>query len=374
MIKKVLFMAKAFGGGGAEVAMLELINRMPEEEYDITLALLDNDLEYYNRLKRKINIIQIKFTNKVAEQLVSMYALPAKILKKLGVNSVIPYYDMLFNAVANNFSDEYDLALDFYGYGYFLTGYMAEKIKAKKKATWLHDEDLVWFKNVKRYAGKFDKIFAVSEAVKSSFSKNFPELEEKTEVFYNTIDIDLIIEKSLYPCSERLTGDFIILTVGRLHSQKGYDIAIKTAKILKESGVSFKWYAIGAGKEKDKLDRLIEKCGVKDCFILLGRRDNPYTYMRQCDIYVQPSRHEGYVITLVEARALNLPIIASDIPSSREQIEDGKNGYIVALNEYAFASKIKDLYHNKELRNRVSEYLKINKPDFSEELKKLSLE
>lgn len=374
MIKKVLFMAKAFGGGGAEVAMLELINRMPEEEYDITLALLDNDLEYYNRLKRKINIIQIKFTNKVAEQLVSMYALPAKILKKLGVNSVIPYYDMLFNAVANIFSDEYDLALDFYGYGYFLTGYMAEKIKAKKKATWLHDEDLVWFKNVKRYAGKFDKIFAVSEAVKSSFSKNFPELEEKTEVFYNTIDIDLIIEKSLYPCSERLTGDFIILTVGRLHSQKGYDIAIKTAKILKESGVSFKWYAIGAGKEKDKLDRLIEKCGVKDCFILLGRRDNPYTYMRQCDIYVQPSRHEGYVITLVEARALNLPIIASDIPSSREQIEDGKNGYIVALNEYAFASKIKDLYHNKELRNRVSEYLKINKPDFSEELKKLSLE
>lgn len=209
----------------------------------------------------------------------------------------------------------------FYGYGYFLTGYMAEKIKAKKKATWLHDEDFVWFRNVKKYADKFDRIFAASEAVKNSFIQRFPELKEKTEVFYNAIDTNLIIEKSLCPCDERLTGNFIILTVGRLHNQKGYDIAIKTARLLKAAGVPFKWYAIGAGKEKEKLEKLIEKCGVKDCFFLLGRRDNPYVYMRQCDLYVQPSRHEGYVITLVEARTLGLPIVASDIPSSRGSVK-----------------------------------------------------
>lgn len=374
MIKKVLFMAKAFGGGGAEVAMLELINKMPEDQYDITLALLDDDLEYYSRLKRKINVVQIEFSSEFAEQLVSMYSLPAKVLKKLGVNRLIPYYDMLFDTVKNDFSDEYDLALDFYGYGYFLTGYMAERIKAKKKATWLHDEDFTWFKNVKKYADRFDRIFAVSEAVKSSFIQSFPELKEKTEVFYNTIDTNLIIEKSLCPSDEKLTGDFIILTVGRLHNQKGYDIAIKAARLLKAAGVPFKWYAIGAGKEKKKLERLIEKCGVKDCFFLLGRRDNPYVYMRQCDLYVQPSRHEGYGLTIAEARVLELPIVASDILPFEEQIIDGENGYIVKLDEYAFANKIEELYHNKALRKRVSAYLKQNKPDFSKELEKLSME
>lgn len=374
-MKKVLFMAKALGGGGAEVAMLELINKMPESEYEITLALLDNDLEYYDRLKRQVKIIQIEFSNNIARQLVSMYALPAKLLKKLGVNSIIPYYNFLFDSVKNTFHEEYDLALDFYGYGYFLTGYMAERINAKKKATWLHDEDLKWwFRNVKRYGRKYDRIFAVSESVKNSFIKNFPELKNKIQVFYNTIDIDLIVEKSDYPCDEHLDGEFIILTVGRLHKQKGYDIAIKTAKILKDKRIPFKWYAIGLGKEKEKLERLIKKSNVQDQFILLGRKENPYVYMKQCDIYVQPSRHEGYVITLVEARALCLTIVTSDIPSAREQIADGRNGYIVSLNEQSFAEKIAELYYNKDQRECVSDYLRKNKLDFSKELEKLSLE
>ena len=83
-MKKVLFMAKAFGGGGAEVAMLGVgINKMPEEQYDITLALLDDDLEYFGRLNRKIKIVQIQFKNSVVAKMVSMYSIPAKILKEI---------------------------------------------------------------------------------------------------------------------------------------------------------------------------------------------------------------------------------------------------------------------------------------------------
>lgn len=373
-MKKVLFMAKAFGGGGAEVAMLELINKMPEDEYDITLALLDNDLEYFERLNRKIKVVQIEFKNSIARKMVSMYSVPAKILKKLAVNKLIPYYDFLFDSVKNNFDEMYDLALDFYGYGYFLTGFMAERIKAKKKATWLHDEDLHWwFKSVERYAYKYNKIFAVSEAVKNSFCESYPTLKDKTEVFYNVIDTNLIREKSNLECEEKLQGKFKIVTVGRLHNQKGYDIAIQAAKILKEHGIEFKWYAIGDGKEKDNLKKLIYKCGVEDCFLLMGRKNNPYVYMKQSDLYVQPSRHEGYVITLVEARALDLPIITSDIPSAHEQIKDGINGYIVSLNAEAFASKIEELYRNRELLESTVQYLRVHRPNFDSEIKKLDL-
>lgn len=373
-MKKVLFMAKAFGGGGAEVAMLELINKMPEEEYDITLALLDDDLEYFGRLNRKVKIVQIRFKNSFASKMVSMYSVPAKILKKLAINKIVPYYDLLFDSVENTFDEVYDLALDFYGYGYFLTGFMAEKIKAKRKATWLHDEDLQWwFKSVEKYAYKYDKIFAVSEAVKTSFCRLYPKLKDKAEVFYNVIDTDLIIKKANLPCKDKLDGKFKILTVGRLHNQKGYDVAIESAKILKERGIEFKWYAIGEGKEKEKLRKLIYKYGIEKFFILMGRKDNPYTYMKQCDLYVQPSRHEGYVITLVEARALCLPIITSDIPSAREQIQDGVNGYIVSLDAEKFADKIQQVYNDRKLLNSTVEYLREHKPNFDEELRKLDL-
>lgn len=115
---------------------------------------------------------------------------------------------------------------------------------------------------------------------------------------------------------------FNIVTVGRLTEQKGYDIAVKAANILKKKKIDFAWYAIGGGRDEEKLKKLVEEYHLENQFVFLGRKDNPYPYMKHCDLYVQPSRHEGYVITLVEARALCLPIVSSDIPSAREQIQD----------------------------------------------------
>lgn len=370
-MKKVLIMSKALGGGGAEVALIELLNKMSVDEYDITLALLDDDTEYASRLTRKVKIIKIIFANCIAEQLVSMYSFPAKILKKLSVNRIIPYYDMLFDSVLTKFDEEYDLALDFYGYGYFLTGFMAERIKAKKKATWLHDEKIYWFKSVERYVPYYSKIYGVSQAVRDSFCKKYPGWAGKTEVFYNVIDVGTIIKKSKQITERMQEGHFNILTVGRLTEQKGYDIAIHAAALLKQRQIDVCWYAIGAGRDEKKLKALARKCGVEDTFIFMGRQDNPYSYMTQCDLYVQPSRHEGYVITLVEARVLTLPIVTSDIPSAREQIEDGVNGYIVPLNAKSVADKIEQLYKNPKLIETAVNKLKATHIDFSGELEKL---
>ena len=98
-MKELLIMAKSLGGGGSEVALIELINALPEEVYNITLVLLDSDNEYAYRLKKKVNIVQLTFNSSFAKSLVSMYAFPAKVLKKLSVNSFIPYYDFISNCV-----------------------------------------------------------------------------------------------------------------------------------------------------------------------------------------------------------------------------------------------------------------------------------
>lgn len=100
-MKELLIMAKSLGGGGSEVALIELINALPEEAYNITLVLLDSDNEYAYRLKKKVNIVQLTFNSSFAKSLVSMYAFPAKVLKKLSVNSFIPYYDFISNCVTN---------------------------------------------------------------------------------------------------------------------------------------------------------------------------------------------------------------------------------------------------------------------------------
>ena len=158
-MKELLIMAKSLGGGGSEVALIELINALPEELYNITLVLLDSDNEYAYRLKKNVNIIQLTFNSSFAKSLVSMYAFPAKVLKKLSVNSFIPYYDLISNCVTNVFEKTYDIAVDFYGYGSFVTAFLAEKT--------------YWMKSVQKYLCEYDKIYGVSQAVVDAFCREY---------------------------------------------------------------------------------------------------------------------------------------------------------------------------------------------------------
>lgn len=372
-MKELLIMAKSLGGGGSEVALIELINALPEELYNITLVLLDSDNEYAYRLKKKVDIVQLTFKSTFTKSLVSMYAFPAKVLKKLSVNYYIPYYDLIANSVTNVFEKTYDIAIDFYGYGSFVTAFLATKIQAKKKATWLHDEKLYWIKSVKEYLDKYDKVYGVSQAVVDAFCREYPQYKDKAAVFYNVIDIEEIKRKAKQDAVIPFKDVFNIVTVGRLTEQKGYDIAINTASILKKKKIDFAWYAIGSGRDEEKLKKLVEKYHLEGQFVFLGRKDNPYPYMKHCDLYVQPSRHEGYGLTIVEARVLGLPIVVSNIRPLAEQIQDGINGYITELSAEALADKIEYLYHNPPQRKKTVAYLKEHPIDFSSELEKIEM-
>lgn len=372
-MKELLIMAKSLGGGGSEVALIELINALPNDLYNVTLALLDADDEYAYRLKKQVNMIKLEFKNSFVYSLVSMYAFPAKVLKKLSVNRYMPYYDYISGCVRNVFDKEYDIAIDYYGYGSFVTAYLASKIKAKKKATWLHDENIYWLKSVERYLPVYDKVFGVSQTVVNTFCENYPVFKEKSATFYNVIDINDIRKKA--DEHERIPfrkDTFNILTVGRLTEQKGYDIAIGAAAILAKRKIDFTWYVIGTGRDEHKLKKLAtDNDDLENRFVFLGQKNNPYPYMKKCDLYVQPSRHEGYGIALMEARTLCRAILASDIPVFREQIVDGMNGYFAELKSVSFADKIEYLYKNPSEREKTIEYLQNNPIDFSSEFKKL---
>lgn len=371
-MKKLLVIAKSLGGGGSEVALVEFLNHLDESKYDVTLLLLDKDTEYKYRLKKKLKIKYIEFDNKIYHSLASMYTLPGKIIKKLKLNKYFLIYNLLAKHSKTQDLSHYDIAIDFYGYGAFTTAFLALNVNADKKAFWLHDEQMPWITNVERYFNDYDKIFGVSKAIKNTFDSMYPKYKKKSSVFYNVINLESILKKSteFYP-KELKKSVFNIVTVGRLTEQKGYDISIKAAKRLRDEKVHFKWFAIGNGKDRRKLEKLIRKFNLSDRFILLGRRNNPYPYIKECDLFVLPSRHEGYSVALVEARALGKCIVTSNFPANMEQIKDGKNGLISKLNGEDLARCIKDIYLNPELKIKLEKNVKQEKMNFDAQINKL---
>lgn len=372
-MKKLLVIAKSLGGGGSEVALIEFLNHLDLKKYDVTVLLMDKDDEYKNRLTRKIKVRYIRFDNKIYHDMASMYALPGKIIKKVKLNHYFHIYNLIAKHSKMPDLPLYDIAIDFYGYGAFTTAFLALNIKAKKKAFWLHDVKMSWIKNVDIYFDKFDKIYGVSKTAKNNFDNFYPKFAGKTETFLNVVDTESIVKKSLdyYP-KEFKDNNFYIVTVGRLTEQKGCDIAIKAAYLLKEKILHFKWIIIGEGRDHRKLNKLIEKYKLQDNIYLLGRKSNPYPYIRNCNIYVQPSRHEGYGLSVLEARILKRPIVVSNLPVFAEQIENEKNGIICELTPQKLSEGIYKLYKNKKMLSNIVDNVSNEKIAFDSEMQKLN--
>ena len=162
-----------------------------------------------------------------------------------------------------------------------------------------------------------------------------------------------------------------ILTVGRLSKEKGQDLTIPVLARLKEDGYNVRWYCIGDGNAREEYEKLIKDYNVENDYILLGATPNPYPFMKQCNIYVQPSRHEGYCITLAEARCFDNPIVSTNFTGASEQITHDQTGLIVNFDEQQMYNAIKQLLDDQKLRNRFRKNLKNEIVDTTNEMEKL---
>ena len=165
-------------------------------------------------------------------------------------------------------------------------------------------------------------------------------------------------KSELEPVKFRDEGKKIrIVTVGRLSREKGQDIAIESARIMKEKNIEFIWYFIGDGASYIELRSLIKKYGLEKQVIFLGKMENPYPYIKNCDIYVQPSREEGYGMTVAEAKMFQRAIVITNFLTAAEHIQNGENGYIVPINQNELALKIMYLIKRPEKREQFSHNL-----------------
>ena len=212
----------------------------------------------------------------------------------------------------------------------------------------------------------------VSTYVRNVFSEVYPKFAYKMQVVMDIIDAKVVESMSQLPSDKAIVNTYpIFMTVGRLEkSQKGYDLALEATKILRNRGVKFRWYAIGEGSYRSEMERYIAENDLQNCFILLGSTANPYSYMRQCDIYVQTSRHEGFGLTIAEARILNKPVVCTNFEGCTMQIVNGKNGLITSFNPEDIADAIERLLNDKTLYSNIQEYLRNEKKGNTEEIEK----
>ena len=251
----------------------------------------------------------------------------------------------------------YDLALGFFWPFFGLES----KVVAEVKVGWVHTDysnvneklDVDFYREM---WGSLDYIACVSEGVRASFAKVYPELKGRMIVVENILSGAMIASQANeFDVTEEMPNDgkLKILSVGRFAPQKGFDEAIRACKILHDQGYAFRWYFIGYGPDEQMLESLVAELGCADYVRILGKRANPYPYIEACDLYAQPSRYEGKAVTVREAQMLHKPVMITRYETSGSQLEEGVDGYISEMGVQGIVNGVSRLISDSDLRQRL---------------------
>lgn len=373
MKKNILFMIINMNIGGTERALLNMINEMDIKKYNVTILMLEKyggflsdipswvNIKYvdeYKNFKSLYNNSPIKSSIQLIKQ--------GKLIKGLSIgishliykitNDRSLYFKYLLKE-CKAIEEEYDIAVAYAGPMDLISYYIINKVKAKEKIQWIHfDVTKIGINKVfaEKLYSKFYKIYVVSKEAKDKLDNLIPSISSKTEVLHNVVPKNKIIKMAEEGQGFDDEFDGIrILTVGRLSREKGQDMIMPIIDRLKVDGYNIRWYLIGDGSLRNECEGLIKKYNIEDECIMLGKKSNPYPYMNQCDIYVQSSKHEGYCITLAEARCFDNPIVTTNFTGAKEQIVDKENGLVCRIDEDDIYSKVKMLLDDNILVNSI---------------------
>ena len=386
-MKKLLFVMPSLYGGGAEKSLVNLLNLLDYSKYEIDLLLFKHEGLFLGQVPKEVNVLQTPTSLKYSfatldkEALNNIEAIKAGVIRYIGTVICKLFYkerekqarwECFYTYSINRLKGQYDVALA------YLQGeasyYVIDKVIASKKYIWIHnDYDKMEGSDSfnKKYFKKANGVISVSDRCVEILKRTFPDLKNKFYMLPNLTSATFIrkLATESFP-KEYVEGVPVLLSIGRLTRQKGFDFAIEAAAILKEKKILFKWFIIGTGELEKQLKAKINEKEVADYIILLGARENPYPYIKNCDILVQTSRWEGKSVVLDEAKILCKPIVVTNYPTVYDQIDDGKEGMIVSMNTEDIADGIQKMLEKEELRNGFSKYLEVHEYGNQDEIQK----
>ncbi len=392
MKKNVLFVMSDLSAGGGQKSLVNLLSQIDFNLYNVDLFLFSHKGLFMEYIPKEVHVLPLPESYSLFTS--SFYQSIKQLLFKgeisLAFNRIM---FTLTNRLTRNkshgeqyswkylsesieiFNKNYDTAIGFLEKtsNYFIV----DKVKAAKKIGWIHIDydkfgmdpnfDIKYFK-------KLNNIITVSEECANILKKRFPSERKKVGVIYNIVSptvINKMANQEKLNVYNKTAGEVTILSIGRLHYQKGFELAIQSCKILVDKGYNIKWHIIGEGGERDKLTKLISLNQLENHFKLLGLRTNPYPYIKQADLYVQTSRFEGKSIAIDEAKILQKPIIVTNYSTARDQISNCINGLISEMNPVSIAENIEKIIKDLELKNKIKLNLSKEKLGTEEEINKL---
>lgn len=378
--------------GGAETALIGLLNALDPKRVDVDLFLHDHRGEMMQFVPEWVNVLPpikeytmlerpITELIKRGHLLIAGARLWAKYVSRKAYKKS---HSSLPNASAFHYMAKYttpllprinpkvryDLAIS------FLNPHQttAQKVNARKRIAWIHtdytkiwvdanDELPVW--------SKYDYIASISPDVTKTFLQTFPSLANTNKI----IEIENILSpafvrrradiKNVEGEMSKYGGEVKLLSIGRFSEAKNYDNMPDICQRMVKEGVDVKWFIIGFGGDEQLIRRKIEEAGMQEHVIILGKRSNPYPYIKACDIYVQPSRYEGKSVTVREAQMLCKPVVVTNYPTASSQIKNGIDGVIVPMDNEGCARGLAEVVTDKALQERLVDYLK--KHDYGNE-------
>ena len=369
--------------GGIERSLLGLLDSIDYEKYNVDLFLYAHHGPLMKFINKNVNVLpeekelaylRESFGTKLKNRAyysAHMRCKEAVISKFTHINHDEMWAEIMRKKV-KPIKKHYDLALGFFR----PFDLIDEKVYADIKVGWIHTdyssagEDLELLR--KDYA-KMDYIVGVSDQTARTFIELFPELESKVIISENILSESFIkSEADKSDVSNEMDDSCVkLLSIGRFCEQKNFDNVPEIASIIKSKGVDFKWYIIGYGADENLIKSKIAQYNMEDTVIILGKKENPYPYIKACDIYVQPSRYEGKCVAVREAQILNKPVIITNYASSKSQLQDGFDGVIVPMDNQGCADGIVKVTDDKDLQNQLIENTKKTDYSNSKELSKL---
>ncbi len=385
-MKKILITAMSLNVGGAEKSLVNFLNMIDTTKYEVDLLIFQKKGAFLKQVPENINIISVKeieilyqsFKETIKKEKFNIKSILMSIkryLITLYEKNRWKQFDQIrihrwidsYKKIIPQCEKKYDVAISFAGGE--TAYYIVDKVKSDRKVYFFHsDYSKIKIDNSleEKYVDKVDQVITISEECKKSLQALFPRNADKIIVLNNLSSVELIkkMSKEFYPKEYSKNDEIKIVSVGRLHTIKGYDMAIEAAHILKKNNINFKWLIVGEGKERKNLEKMITNYNLENEFILVGLKENPYPYIYNSTFLVQPSRFEGKSVVLDEAKILEIPIIVTNYNSVKDQIDHLKNGVIVDMNAQAIAEGIINLMNDKQLLNSIKINLKNNKSNY----------
>ncbi|MCR5666508.1 MAG: glycosyltransferase [Eubacterium sp.] len=366
MRKKVLVMMPSMFIGGAEKSLLGLLEQFDRERFEVMLFLFRHEgelMEYipkdvpvlgqileYTTFDRPIkDLLKSSMFKYGMARLKSKKAL-AKYCKETGeyaeVWKSMQYTAKYLSPLLPPIPGQYDLAISFLGIPYYM-----DRVDAKVKMAWIHTDYHSLKPNPKMDLEAYEKvdyIVNVSEKCEASFLEFYPQLKDKSLTIENVLP-KALIEMQQQERIEPLAGQVKLLSIGRYSEAKNFDNIPDILSHIRDQGIDATWYIIGYGADEQLIKDKIQEAKMQEHVIMLGKKSNPYPYIKACDLYVQPSRWEGKCVSVIEAQLLHKPVVITNYETAPSQLLNGEDGIVVPMDNEGCAKGIADVLNNQEL-------------------------